>query len=83
MVTGVPSLETDQVAAILLPFASHAEKIMIKPNEGTNTSYNHNFKIMLPKLYYVKYLKTNKAKGILLCNKHRSQNRSCAVASLN
>lgn len=39
--------KTDQaVAEILLPFASHAEKIMVKPNEGTNTSYNHNFKIV-------------------------------------
>lgn len=37
--------KTDQaVAEILLPFASHAEKIMVKPNEGTKTSYNHNFK---------------------------------------
>lgn len=26
------------------------------------TAYNHNFKIMLSELYYMKYVKTNKAK---------------------
>lgn len=47
MITHVPSLKlTKQLAEILLPFASHAEKIMVKPNEGTNTSYSHNFKIV-------------------------------------